>query len=228
MKNNIADIISWHKGIGYGAFLLIALTADSGRSQSTLISVSGPPDTTHQYEGGLAVGGDLLGVSWTTTSAFSNVNISIALDGNSGATGTAYLTTKIGPGTTIANQIASTSFAFPSISTLAPVFTGLNLGAGTYYLLVRQTANGVNGNGVWEGTPSPNLTLAPNVTANGEYWSYNSVQSFAPASSFSEGFTTYFEYRVTGLPVPEPSTACLILFGGGVAVWRRSRNLIGF
>src|SRR5258706_8024643 len=99
MNTNILNSMCWRKTIGYGAFLLIAMIADFAHSQGTIISISGPPDTTGQYSPILAVGGPLQGVSWISAGAFSNVNISIALTGNAGATGTAFLTTKIGAGT---------------------------------------------------------------------------------------------------------------------------------
>src|ERR1035438_8002237 len=102
MKTYVTKTRNWCRAIGCGAFCLITLSADLARSQGTVISVSGPPDTTHQFGGTMAVGYNMYGVSWISTTACSNVNIFVALDGDSGATGMAYLTTRIGLGTTAA------------------------------------------------------------------------------------------------------------------------------
>lgn len=162
-----------------------------------------------------------------STGAFSNVSISIALEGDAGAMGMAYVTTSIGPGTTAANAITSGSFAFPSTSSLIPVLSGFNLGAGTYYLVIQATGTGINNYGIWDGSPSPNITTAANVALNGEYSSYNTIQNYAPATTFSEGFITYHKYTVTGIPVPEPSATWLILLGGGVAMFTLKKNRLG-
>lgn len=225
MKKHNMNTMSWRKTIGYGAFLLIVMTSGFAHGQGNVISLSGPVvplNAASAFSDSLGVNNRLLGISWTATGAFSNVNISILLDGNSGAIGVAYLTRRIGSGTTPANQIASASFAFPSTSSLTPVLSGLNLGDGTYYLIIQQTANGSNGDGVWLGTSSPTVTSAANVTANGEYWYSGSFRSYAPASAFGRGSITYFEYAVTS--VPEPSAAWLILLGNGVAVCVRKSS----
>src|ERR1035437_1616114 len=220
------NMILRHKIIGCLTLLLVTVSANFAKGQGVVVSVSGPPDTTHQYNSSLVVGYQLLGVSWIATGAYSNVNIAVSLGGNSGATGRAYLTRSIGTGTAIANQVASASFSFPSTGSFVPMLSGLNLTAGTYYLIIQQTTNGINGNGQWLGTPSPNLSTAANVTANGEYSSYNAIQHYAPATSFSEVFTTYLDYYVTGTPVPEPSVTWLILLGSGVVIWWCRRNRI--
>ncbi|MGA2255528.1 MAG: hypothetical protein ABSG53_12765, partial [Thermoguttaceae bacterium] len=72
---------------------------------------------------------------WSQTSTYSGVTITAEIDPGigSGTSGTAYLMTQIGPGTTSAEQIATASFsatgsAFsPALNTL---FTGLTLGPG--------------------------------------------------------------------------------------------------
>jgi hypothetical protein len=221
MKTYAINTWGWRKIIGCGAFLVIVATADLAESQGTLISITGPPDTTHQWGGPLTATGYPEGVSWIATSAFSNVKISIPLDADAGATGMAYLTTKIGSGTTAANAIASSSFSFPSASSLTTVFSGLNLGDGTYYLVIQQTATGSTGNGMWDGTPTPSITSAASVTANGEYWDFNLTSGYPPASPFSEGSATHYEYNITSSPVPEPSAIWLNLLGGGAAVFVR-------
>jgi len=134
MKTNILTITRRRQPITCVAFTLLALTAGSANGQGTIISVTGPADMTRQWSGGLGVNDNLQGVSWITTSAITNVRISVDLAGDSGATGEAFLTTQIGPGTTTANQIATASFSFPAIDSFTTVLSGLNLSAGTNYL----------------------------------------------------------------------------------------------
>jgi len=211
MKTHVTYKRGWCKTIGCGAFLLIVATADLAESQGTIISITGPPDTTHQFGAGLTATGYPAGVSWIATSAFSNVKISIPLDADAGATGMAYLTTKIGSGTTAANALASSSFSFPSVSSLTTVLSGLSLGAGTYYLIVQQTATGSTGDGLWDGTPSPIIASVSSITANGEYFYLNPTSGYPPASPFSEAFATHFEYNITSSSVPEPATYSLVI-----------------
>ena len=229
MQINIKNIEGWFKKTNSVAFLVITMITGLAYGQGVVISVSGPaapPNGVSGFNGDLGVGTSLAGVSWSSTAAFLNVNISVALEGDTGATGVAYLTTRIGSGTTTANQIASASFAFPATSSLTPIFSGLNLGAGIYFLIIQQTATGSTGNGVWQGTTSPTVTLAAYVTANGEYWYNGSFPSYVPASAFGRGFTTYYDYTVA--TVPEPSVTWLILLGSGVVIWgRRSLALMG-
>ena len=79
------------------------------------------------------------GVSFTTTSAFTNVSISAPVRALGTGLGSAniFLMNQIGPGTTVANQIAMTTITGVSSSfSLLNFFSGLSLSAGTYYLLI--------------------------------------------------------------------------------------------
>jgi hypothetical protein len=220
MKIDILNMMSCRKAFGYTAVLITIMAVRIANGQGTIISVSGPPDGVyHQYGATLTTNGYPAGVSWIAAGAYSNVSISILLDGDSGATGMAYLTTRIGSGTTTASQIASSSFSFPSTQSFMPVLSGFSLAAGTYYLIVQQTATGSSGNGLWEGTPSPTITSAANVTANGEYDYDNTFSGYTPSAAFVRAYTTtYYEYYITGSPVPEPSAPLLVLLGCGVAI----------
>lgn len=225
MKTNFAKTMHSHLAVASVISVLIAVTADFAHSQGTVISISGPAappnDSGGGYNGELGVGTYLAGVAWSSTAPFSDVNISVALQGNAGATGVAYLMTSTGPGTTTANQVAEANFAFPGTSSLTPVLSGLDLGAGIYVLIIQQTATGSSGNGVWLGTTSPTVTAASNVIAGGEFWNFGSIAGYAPASDFGRSTTTYYDYTATS--VPEPSATFLVLLGGGIAVWRQSR-----
>jgi hypothetical protein len=52
-------------------------------------------------------------VGWTQNYTYAGVTVAAQLSGEFGLTGQAYLTTQIGPGTSTANQIASTTFSIP-------------------------------------------------------------------------------------------------------------------
>ncbi len=90
----------------------------------------------------LCLGGDcfsqILMASWTSSVAFDNVSIFAELGAdNSSASLTAFLTNAVGPGTTAANQIASVTLTPPFLDSPGVLlFSGLNLGPGTYYLVL--------------------------------------------------------------------------------------------
>jgi hypothetical protein len=96
-------------------------------------------------------------VGWSQTGTYTNVSISadVNITGSPGDppvkptdTGHSFLTTQVGAGTTVANQIASGTFAGTSDWASNPhpnwitLFTGLTLGPGTYYLTLDTTGYG--------------------------------------------------------------------------------------
>jgi hypothetical protein len=99
-------------------------------------------------------------VDWTTVVPFTNVTISASFGSSSftlPGNGTVYLTDKIGPGTTTADEIARVSLTNVPLATFATLptvlFTGLTLTAGTYYLVEASDA-GSPGIG-WIGASRP-------------------------------------------------------------------------
>jgi hypothetical protein len=164
----------------------------------------------------------------TIGAGYTNVAVSASLvaGGVAGDVGTAFLTTQVGPGTTAADQVATGTFNFAdaaSFNTLVnvPVFSGLTVNAGTYYLVLV----GVD---VYDGisvNPSSTYTTAPGSSVGTlTYTSGTDVNSlYAPASTFSSANTLGTPFlTVTGdlspTSVPEPSTALLFLAGlGGAA-----------
>ncbi|MEI9962520.1 MAG: hypothetical protein WDM76_15795 [Limisphaerales bacterium] len=198
---------------GFIITFLLAFVS-SGLSQGTIISVSGPPDTTSQYSPQLTPG-KMTGISWITSSPFSDVNIYLNLNADPGATAMAYLTTSIGPGTTTSDEVASAIFNFPSTSSLVPVLSGLYLPSGTYYLIIVGMTVGENGSGIWQGTPTPTLFANPSVTANHEYLYPYSASGYPPATEFgySTALVPHFEFSIIGAPVPEPAMNVLLELG---------------
>jgi len=159
--------------------------------------------TTHGNDGYLYVTG---AAAWSQTGTYTNVSIVIAADpGGDGihnhtASGTAYLTTQVGAGTTVANEVARASYSVTGVAFspgLVTLFTGLTLGPGTYYLVVDPQ----NGGGweVWDFGITP--TTAPGVAVLGELDFYpNPTASYPPASPFGSPTlsTNLPELSVTG------------------------------
>lgn len=152
-------------------------------------------------------------VSWTQTSTHSQVSISAMLNGSGNTVGgttagTFYLMTQVGPNTTTANELARSSF---SVSTLGmvPLFTGLTLGPGTYYLV-----GSGSGPGGWElSTVDESVVTAPGVSLNINNFLAEAYNPYAPANSFSSHnyipelpYAYNLEFLVQEVPEPAPGT----------------------
>lgn len=171
-------------------------------------------------------------VSWTLTGSWTNVAIAASLTSSTaGRTGSAYLTNQIGPGTTIANQIATTGFTFAQVGNAFDVsyvnlLSGLTLGPGTYYLVLA-SANTVSDSGI-SGGSGVTYSTAAGVSVGPMQLSNIVNAGFPPASTgISTSTVGNRFFTVNGDPVPEPST--VFLFGGGLlafaALRLRSRRL---
>ncbi len=150
-----------------------------------------------------------LETSWTQTGSFSNVSIAAPL---ANGPDQIYLTNSIGPSATQQNVIASVTLPITGqtsgAASLTPLFTGLNLGPGTYYLVVQ--------GGDWDIVDGgQTTTLAPGVTLGSTNFAPTPM-SFAPGSTFSEAETTapFLKISVTGVSDPVFSTE--VPLGGGV------------
>jgi hypothetical protein len=80
-------------------------------------------------------------ISWTLPISYHNVAIAASLTSlEAGMTGTAYLMTQVGIGTTAASELAVTPFTFAQVGAYSDIsyvslFSGLLLGPGAYYVV---------------------------------------------------------------------------------------------
>ena len=181
--------------------LLVAVLLAGPASAATLFQVTGPVGIAWTSSAS-----QVLYASWTQSASFTNVDVSALLGGT--GTASAFLTDQIGAGTTVGNVIASTTLSYPGSATLTSLFSGLSLGAGTYYLII-----GGTGAGNWSQADPPTVTTDPSVSGNG-YGFCSSVPGscnfgFTPASTFVAFDILQSQLLVTGdaSGVPEPSTA---------------------
>jgi hypothetical protein len=192
-------------------------------------------------------------VSWTQANTWTNVSISASLYASAGTgTGVAYLTTKVGSGTTNANEVANTAI---SITGNTPqsllLFSGLTLNPGTYYLVILPTVPSVssesavhprlavqpNLNWAWSSGSGVTITTGSGVTYNGTFQCFGCTfaPSYPPASTnfSSKGTNTSQWFNVAGAlftqTVPALSgfalllTATLLGFSGWVILRRYSQ-----
>ena len=201
--------------------LLLLLTSFAVQANN-IISVTGPTPNS-QYTFPVTSTDPALGVSWTSTTAFNNVTISLSLGSSGTASATAYLTTQIGPGTTVADEVASTMFTFPLSDTSSfTIFTGLTLPGGTYYLTLGGLTSGAVGAGLWDGTPSPNVATDSGVTRNADNYPFARSASYLPAN-ISGNTTLNLKFSVVETAVPEPTTTLMFILGGCFLVLVRRR-----
>jgi hypothetical protein len=161
--------------------------------------------------------------SWTSIQAYRSVDISVTFGTlGVGRPVNAYLTTQIGPGTPVTDILSSVTL--PSIPIgFDTLFSGLNLGQGTYYIVLAPV-NASESGPTWEGAAgSPTVLTGTGVSGVGS--------SFArPATDYTGSFSSRptLDFQVTGTPtiVPEPRTGLLIGIAL-VALWRNRRSGIG-
>jgi hypothetical protein len=193
-------------------------------SAETIVDVSGPfslnytaasPDPFGRY--------DYVASAWTQTSSFNAISISFT--GNaafaSPVGGTAYLTTAFGPGTTSADQIASSPFSITGPASVSELlFSGLSLDAGTYYLSIAANPGGQIG---WNATANPVVTTAGGVTLSPGFACFNASPVNYPPSGGSCQPAGGMLFDVSGTATPEPPSALLVGFAAlsGIYLWKR-------
>jgi hypothetical protein len=138
-------------------------------------------------------------VSWTQTNGYRDVEISALVHSLAlGDRGTAYLTKRVGPGTTLADQVAAASFTFPNDERGMVLLSGLTLGPGTYYLMV---TGGTNLWASWFGSRGSNVISDVGVTHNGNLYVYEPAE-YPPASTGRPHPDIFQIFAVAGTRMP--------------------------
>jgi hypothetical protein len=209
---------------------------------TTIVSVG---DSGTSGPGFLFLGGqfsNVVAASWTITGSFAGVTVKAAIGSvdNGFRSGTAYLTKTIGRGTTPANQtVPQIGFTAPLVGSefdpfpLTTLFTGINLGPGTYYLVLAAPFRDQSFSDLgWQFEANALVTVAAGVSLS-DYSAANtflsSVDSFAPASTFRtlSGAQAFFEVS----NISEPASLFLTLIGLAVMIIvlvARTVKAIGF
>ncbi len=167
---------------------------------------------------------------FTLGQSYSDVNFEAALVSlTSGLTGTAYLMTAVGPGVTTSDQLGQFTFNFaqvPDISTLlyTPVFSSIDLGPGSYFVVVASDTPG----GALKYSPSLSYSTAPGVTAGTSQFTSGTRLNpvYPPASVWSDTQLGNKFFSIDGTAIPEPASLLLLgtgLAGIGFATWRRKK-----
>lgn len=169
-------------------------------------------------------------VSWTSANTYNDVSVSASFGqvAYANASGTAYLMTQVGPGTTAAEQMAVASFTFPnSTGGAITLFQNLSLGPGSYYLVLYSTDP--VGGGWLVSTSNPTLTTAAGVTIGGSGYFYDPGTlkgpffPYAPSVPFTatqsnEQFVFDVEGQAAGVSsAPEPSSIGFLAAAGLLA-----------
>jgi hypothetical protein len=180
---------------------------------ATIVSESGPiGPTTGAVNGGIG-----LEVSWTSSITYTNVNISANLSSGSptaSGTDTFFLTTRIGPGTTTADEITRNTLTVPAgPQSVLPIFSGLTLPAGNYFLVLGGPFTPAI---FWSTSDSPTITTGAGVTFDGTGVASPNcgVCPYVPATTFDTSSQFHYLFEVSGTaPVPEPSSAAFFFVG---------------
>ena len=164
-----------------------ALQAGSPQSDPIIISVTSPPGLS-------TLVGLPLATSWSQSKSYSGVSISILVDAAIvGRTPTvdAFLTTRTGPGTTSADEIAHTQFTVPSTlpvcspnscGAMVTLFSDLTLGPGNYFLTLSPGDTSMGEAGWFPAVP-PTVSLDTGVS-EGPSFRASTAASYPPASDF--------------------------------------------
>jgi hypothetical protein len=222
----------------FAPLIVLAITAisvpSSAARASTFLSVSGPILGSIGLGGEGSPGDEQVGAVEFTTNGLSDATISVTLTALLGSqTIDAWVTNKIGPGTTAANVVAATTFAGPAYQTaVESPFSSLTLASGTYYLVL-SALDAPNLTG-WDDTKSSAEAISSTVGNSyaASFGNSDVYGSFAPAGVISDITSAPNDddllFSVTMSATPLPSTWIVMLAGlialGGF-VWKRRTPL---
>lgn len=194
-------------------FVVIAFRGAPTVVGGTVVEVTGP-------SGDFAIVSNFPdAVSWTSSVGYNDLNISAELFDFGGAvTADAYLTTALGFDTTVASQIAETEFSI-NTNGLIPIFSGLNLTPGTYYLTLANFSGEVG----WVDSTSDTTTLGVGVS-DVSNWTSGGGSGYPPGFFWDPWLNGGFQFDVSGTTAPEPASSTLAILGIAVAILKARKR----
>jgi len=203
----------------FAALAVILIGPISLKANPIIISVTSPPALSTLIDSS-----SIVSTSWSQSRSYTDVSIAALVDSaivGETPTADAYITTRVGPGTTTANEITRSQFTVPadlpvcspsSCGAIVTLFAGLSLRPGSYFITMGPDpiSSGVVG---WFPALDPTVLLDTGVSEGNSFFS-SAMASYPPASDF--GVLPFaMNFVVTGTSVsaiPEPATATLIAF----------------
>ncbi len=173
-------------------------------------------------------------VKWTQTTSAHNVSLDVVMsDFGASQVLSWWVTTALGPSATAADVVASGNFLIPNAGPVTAghdfggtawvnVTTGLNLGAGDYYLLIQgahdETAKAED---MWSGDVDTSVDTAAGFTLDGSFIQPGPGSQSGPALNRDVvSADQQLAFRMTGdvsSGAPEPGVWALMLIGFGAA-----------
>jgi PEP-CTERM motif len=213
-RQTAAHFWTWFKALCMTCLLIAGAT---GVQAMPLLNVSGVGD-----KGYVIAPDQAAAVSFSFTQAFSGVSITADLTKlDPTSVGAVYLMNDIGPGTTLANQIAAKNFSDISfIGSATALFSGLNLGIGDYALIVvNGQSNAIGKNVIWNGSSAAIATPASGVVDGIDFFSAD-TSGFLFDSAFATVLpsdrSAFFSVTAADpvvINVPEPGSLVLLVIG---------------
>lgn len=172
-------------------------------------------------------------ISFTAATNQTNLSMTAPLNGfGASETVTWWITNSLGPSTTGANVIDTGTFAGPAGSCCSPpaitftIFSGENLAAGTYYVVL-STIGTPNNNTGWIFTNSPSVSSTGSLSYGNSFITALGPNGFAPDFSYFSSPNVQLEFDMTSdqvVSTPEPGSLFLLgsgLIGAGSFVRRK-------
>jgi hypothetical protein len=169
------------------AVIVGLLAASTSAHASPILSVRGEIEGLASFLGNSY--DQVLAQEWTTTEKYEDVSIAVSVGSlfPSFRTGTAFLTSNIGPGATTGDLIASDVFEVPLTSAYntqvsdTTIFSGLTLNQGTYFLVLSAPLSSSGNHLYWNDNGLVTTTAAPGVTyVPGVFFAYFGYPSPSP------------------------------------------------
>ncbi len=200
------------------ATIFLLAVGSTSLSADTILSVIGPTYIAFPA----IISGQAVAIPFTVGQSYFDVSLSPDLINS--FSGSAYLTSQIGVGTTLADQLATNSFTSTDSGSgsFRTVLQGVSITPGTYFLVLSTTE--ADSPGGWGGTISPTTVAAPGVSTPLGYYVSQTNGAYAPADIFDTSDSGLApEIVISGNSTPEPGT--WVFFVTAFGLFFLGRNL---